>query len=313
MTNLKIQNILVGVDGERADVVKQAATVAKAMNSRLKLVDAIADPPAYRKMAISNYEELANMARSAKRELLRKLEQRLRAQSLDAETAVLAGEMDAAIVAEAAREGHDLIVVATDEGGGLGGAGVRLLRKAPCSVMFVQPGRSRKRMRIAAAVDTEPMSEEHVELNVAILNLADSLAASLGAELHILHAWRAPGESMFTHSAFSKMKEAQLEQYVEDTRRQHAGELLKLLAACRTTLPARCIHLEKGDARVVIPGFCKKNKIDLLVMGTVGRAGLSAFVLGNTAEAVANEIDCSLLAVKLPPARAASDELGVAS
>lgn len=313
MKNLKVQNILVGVDGARADVVKQAATVAKAMNSRLKLVDAIADPPAYRKMAIANYEELANMARNAKRDLLRKLEQRLRAQSLDAETAVLAGEMDAAIVAEAAREGHDLIVVGTDEGGGLGGAGVRLLRKAPCSVMFVQPGRSRKRMRIAAAVDTEPMSAEHVELNVAILNLADSLAATMGAELHILHAWRAPGESMFTHSAFSKMKEAQLEQYVEETRRQHAGELLKLLAACQTTLPARCVHLEKGDARLVIPEFCKANKIDLLVMGTVGRAGLSAFILGNTAEAVANEIDCSLLAVKLPPARAASDELGVAS
>jgi nucleotide-binding universal stress UspA family protein len=38
--------------------------------------------------------------------------------------------------------------------------------------------------------------------------------------------------------------------------------------------------------------------IDLLVMGTVCRTGIAGFLIGNTAEEVLNQVDCSVLTRK---------------
>jgi nucleotide-binding universal stress UspA family protein len=38
--------------------------------------------------------------------------------------------------------------------------------------------------------------------------------------------------------------------------------------------------------------------IDLLVMGSVCRTGIAGFLIGNTAEEVINQVDCSVLTLK---------------
>ena len=48
----------------------------------------------------------------------------------------------------------------------------------------------------------------------------------------------------------------------------------------------------------VIPQFITENDIDILVMGTVGRSGIPGFVIGNTAENVLQNLNCSLIAIK---------------
>jgi len=42
----------------------------------------------------------------------------------------------------------------------------------------------------------------------------------------------------------------------------------------------------------------RKQPIDVLVMGTLGRTGISGFIIGNTAENVVQKLECSLLALK---------------
>ena len=59
-------------------------------------------------------------------------------------------------------------------------------------------------------------------------------------------------------------------------------------------------HLIKGWARKEIPAFAKSIDADLIVMGTVGRTGIPGFIMGNTAETILNQIDCSVLAIKPP-------------
>jgi len=54
----------------------------------------------------------------------------------------------------------------------------------------------------------------------------------------------------------------------------------------------------KGFAKDRIPEIVKEEKIDLIMMGTVGRTGIPGLLMGNTAETVLNRIDCSVLAVK---------------
>ena len=43
-----------------------------------------------------------------------------------------------------------------------------------------------------------------------------------------------------------------------------------------------------------------KRRINLLVMGTVARTGVSGLLIGNTAESVLDHVRCSVIAVKPP-------------
>jgi len=58
------------------------------------------------------------------------------------------------------------------------------------------------------------------------------------------------------------------------------------------------IHLIQGSAERVIPQLAKEKHMDLIVMGTVARTGLSGFFIGNIAESILNQINCSVLALK---------------
>ncbi len=46
------------------------------------------------------------------------------------------------------------------------------------------------------------------------------------------------------------------------------------------------------------PELVRREGIDLLVMGTVCRTGVAGFFIGNTAETVLAQVDCSVLSVK---------------
>ena len=60
------------------------------------------------------------------------------------------------------------------------------------------------------------------------------------------------------------------------------------------------IHLAKGWAHEEIPKLAKELNIDAMVMGTVGRIGVPGFIMGNTAETILSQINCSVVAIKPP-------------
>ena len=60
------------------------------------------------------------------------------------------------------------------------------------------------------------------------------------------------------------------------------------------------LHLLKGSARKEIPALAKRLQVDCIVMGTVARTGIPGFIMGNTAETILEQIDCSVLALKPP-------------
>lgn len=58
------------------------------------------------------------------------------------------------------------------------------------------------------------------------------------------------------------------------------------------------VYFSKGEAKKLIPEIASMMAADLLIMGTVGRSGIPGFFIGNTAEAVLRQVDCSVLAIK---------------
>ena len=59
-------------------------------------------------------------------------------------------------------------------------------------------------------------------------------------------------------------------------------------------------HLLKGLPGSEISAFANKNKVNLMVMGTLSCTGISGIFMGNTAETILNQLNCSLLAIKPP-------------
>jgi len=230
-------------------------------------------------------------------------------------TKVLNGTCFLEIIRQVLIDGHDLVIKAPENltwlDRLLGSDDMNLLRECPCPVWLVKPQTEKSYGRILAAVDVDdayPPAElkSRQALNQQILEMSASLALSDFAELHIVAAWHAIGESAM-RSAFIRTPEKEITTYVEQVKRRHEVSLDALMHGVFGTLDRNDIeyinprtHLVKGWAHQEIPAMAKQLSTDVVVMGTVARTGVPGFIMGNTAETILNQIDCSVLAIKPP-------------
>jgi nucleotide-binding universal stress UspA family protein len=226
---------------------------------------------------------------------------------------VLMGTAFLEIIREVLRHGHDLVIKAPEDPAWLerlfGSDDMHLLRKCPCPVWLVKHSSSKSYRRILAAVDVDadhlaPELATRHNLNVKILELAASLALSDFAELHVAHAWEVVGENAM-RSAFLGRPDSEIIAYFEQVRQRHDEGLEALLNeviqrqgkdAFQFLTPNK--HLITGQPRKEIPRLAKSLQVDLVVMGTVARTGVPGFFIGNTAESILEQIECSVMAVK---------------
>lgn len=181
---------------------------------------------------------------------------------------------------------------------------MRLLRKCPCPVWLIQSTQQQGCRDILVALDYEPENTENELLNRQLLEMATSLALADLSELHIVHAWRLEGES-FLRSPRLGHTTAEVDEMVQEEELKRKGWLTKLVdrycavqgkEAADYLKPQ--LHLVKGHARNVVPECAMKLGAELVVMGTIARTGIPGFIIGNTAEDILNQIDCSVLAIK---------------
>lgn len=207
------------------------------------------------------------------------------------------------IIGEVLRNGHDLVMkVATGnrEGRNLffGSLDLHLLRKCPCPVWVIKQSQRKKYDRILAAVDPHGTDAERNGLNTMIMDLATSLSEIEKSELQIVNAWQFEGERMLRSNPRIKLPDAELDKMVRLERKNRKALLDSVVEDYTIENRRRQLHLIKGDARVVIPEIARKKRVELIVMGTVARTGISGLLIGNTAESILNQIDCSVMAVK---------------
>ena len=60
-------------------------------------------------------------------------------------------------------------------------------------------------------------------------------------------------------------------------------------------------HIVTGDARTELVEAAKRDKVDLIVVGSHGRTGLTKLLLGSVASHVVTHAPCSVLVVKSAP------------
>ena len=227
-------------------------------------------------------------------------------------TEVIVGPLFLEVIRRVRRHGHDLVIKVPEDPewlqGLFGSDDMHLLRKCPCPVWLLKPPAAGAFRRVLAAVDVSPFHpaeemETHRALNRRVLELAASAAMAEFAELHVVYAWQA----LAAQSVFFDSEAAQVDAQVEQERQQHVAALAELLGEARMGLGAQAWdylapheHMPEGQALHEIPRIAEALGIDLVVMGTVGRTGIPGLFIGNTAEAILGQVQCSVLAIKPP-------------
>ncbi len=187
------------------------------------------------------------------------------------------------IILSAGHESSDMAVVR------------RVMRRAECPVWLLRPTRAKTR-RILAAVNPEP---DELELNLAIIKEATDLATTLAGELSLMASWVLYGEQTMRRSAFIHTPIEDYHDLYNLREKTTARGLAELAEAAHTSAECELI-VEHGVSAPTILETIRRRRINLLVIGTVGRAGLSGLLLGNTAEDLADSAPCSVFAVKPP-------------
>jgi len=305
MTRFKNILLVFGGNDNDKESLNRAFTLAKSNKAKLTIADVSESVPDkvgeyVDIVSVHDFEKIITEEKVSKiRSLVKRFESRMK---LGADVKVLVGKPHIEIIREVLRNGHDLVMKTAEGKGGtkemlFGSVDVNLMRKCPCPVWMIKPSRSRKYSRILAAVDPDPYDEKTNRLNDVIMELALSLSILEKSELHVVHVWSLFGESTLRGPRFRKT-ESQMRKLVRDAKKTHKKWLDKMLQKITFGEKKPKIHLIKGDPTTALPRFARRQKIDLIVMGTLCRTGLPGFLIGNTAESAINQANCSVLTVK---------------
>jgi universal stress protein A len=128
------------------------------------------------------------------------------------------------------------------------------------------------------------------EDSLPICRRARELAASIGAELELLHVVEfVPMEPM----GETLMPAVQIEEELLARARQRLGELAQELG-----LPPQAARVEAGSVKAEIVRVARERGADLIVIGSRERHGISIFV-NLTEDTVLHQAPCDVLAVRV--------------
>jgi nucleotide-binding universal stress UspA family protein len=255
-------------------------------------------------------KELRTIIESDRRQVLESMVQ-TRKERLQIRLEVLVGKTYLEAIRAVLKNGYDLLIKPAENPTWtnrlFGSDDLHLLRKCPCPVWLMKATEKPNYNSILAAVDFDllnPLPAEH-ELNREILELAASLALADAASLHIVHAWEALAEGKLVSRGGMSMEG--MTSYVGREQASHRNQLYKLAEELRgwigkdaydSLLPS--FHLPKGPAKKEVAPLAAELRADLVVMGTVARTGIPGVIIGNTAEAILDQLSCSVLTIKPP-------------
>lgn len=139
--------------------------------------------------------------------------------------------------------------------------------------------------RILCPVDFSERSRQAIEY-------AHGFADIFKSEIHLLHVI----EPVIYPIEYGVAPSAHLD--LEETARANAEKELKRLAEKYAHGVTTQIWLRIGRAADAIAEAAKDAKVDLIIMATHGRTGVSHLFLGSTAERVMRLAPCPVLAMK---------------
>lgn len=166
----------------------------------------------------------------------------------------------------------------------------RILRECQAPVMIVaEEGGSSKRGNILAAIDLESTNPEKLSLNKRILDEAKRLADDYQAQLHVCYTATVP--PVLLELGIKSLADV-------ESKAKASLKADVTLIADEYAIAEGQIHVQAGMPEQVIPYLAAEHAANVVVMGTVGRSGVTGMLFGNTAEKVIAALHADVLALK---------------
>ena len=302
------RNILVGVDLLGADrpvasglkppteeAVLGAIWLAGQVSAELTFLSVLDIPPQADEPLETDAEQSSNTFEDDANQILGELVAQAKEGGVEAKSRLAFGKDWVEIIRQVLREKHDLVVIGTrDRSEGsrplLGSTCMKLLRKCPCSVWITRPETNWDELNMLVATDLTQVGED-------LLHLAVNGAQLLDAKVRLLHAVELDCEKrMLSCGLPEEQRDAFREQQRTEAEQRLYGQLSQ--TDWRTLTYGVLTHVVDGPADAAILKAIEEYDSELLVMGTIARQDTPGVLIGNTAERILPEVNCSVLAIK---------------
>lgn len=202
-----------------------------------------------------------------------------------------------AIIQEVVAGGHDLLLKMAHQHDKLESViftptDWHLLRKCPCPVWMVKDQPWPEGGKAVVAVNLASEEDYHNSLNEKLVKETLQLADQVNhTEVHLVGAYPVTPINIAI-----ELPEFDPSVYNDAIRGQHLLAMKALRQ--KFSIDENMTHVEKGLPEEVIPDLAEHLQAGIVVLGTIGRTGISAAFLGNTAEQVIDHLRCDLLVIK---------------
>lgn len=282
--------LLVATDlSSRCDrAIDRAVLLAREWGARLVVVTALEKAQMGQLQAQGPLAFTGEEAALLQAQAQRRLQTELGDAGVPFEVQVTHGPVGAALLKVAAEQRCDFIVTGTARAHGLGrlvlGSTVDLLvRRSPVPVLVVRQRGRRAYPRVIVASDWSAPSRHALEV---------AAAAWPEAPVTLFHAFGA---------AYPARAGVDLAQSRDAGGEQATRIAAEFLAGCTLPEPVRLrlrLWLESGDPGLLLQQHGWRHPDELVVLGTAGRSGLAAMLLGSVAERLLDMVENDVLLVR---------------
>lgn len=301
----RIQNILVGVDVHHGDrlaskelgdesraAIREALNLALKWDAKVTFLCALELSAQSQSLIEHDHENLFQTVEDFAREVMTLLVERFQSDGIVAESIVRFGVAWEELSKETATGQYDLLVIGTRSKARasrflFGGTAQKLIRLSACPIWIVKPSELRDIHDVAVATDLSPAS-------ISAFHMAVTVARAINARLHVLHVVEMSDFQYLTLAGVSDDVLARTKERLRTSATEKIQDQLRQ-TDFRTLLHGAKIEILEGAPDVAIPEYVANEKIDLLVIGSHGHRGVSALLLGNTAERILPALHASLL------------------
>lgn len=283
-----MRSIMVATDfSERSDrALRRATLLARQHGAGLAVVHVVDDDQPRR---------IVDGERDMARALLRELQATIRnVDGLACKARVVLGAPFSGIAEAAKAAGPDVLVVGPHRRDVLrdvfvGTTAERTIRSVTCPVLMVNAPPVGPYRHILLTTDLSEAAKQAI-------HTFGALEMHAGARTSIIHVFDAPALNLAMSGSMAKDSR---EDYLEGERRAAAGELSKFVDALDFGAMNQLVRHNKTALAHDILNASKADGVDLIVVGTRGKTGLSKLFLGSVVAEVLRHADKDVLAI--PP------------
>ncbi len=251
-------------------------------------------------------EQLLERARekmlSADRETLEYLAEPFRKEGLRVATdAIWDHPIHEGIIRRACRNNVDLVLKDTSNHSifnlsSLSNTEWNLIRSCPMPLWLVKPRHMSGELRVIAAIDPMHSHDRSAVLDDAILRISNSMASTVGAEVHAFHSFDPRLiASLATLNSYvaASMHIKDVAQELEHQHRHRFQEIIEShgISSGRAHMIAGFVHRE-------LPALAANIDAFLVVMGSVNRNPVKQLFIGSSAERTLDRLPCDLMVIK---------------